>query len=65
MSRSRCALVVRCLLTGNVSAGLARSSGNRDTFTPNAGYEFLCNPKTRNRIKSQTLKKLHRGQMGV
>src|SRR4051812_27136240 len=38
-----------------VSGGLALTSGNRDTSTLNLGYEFLYDPRTRNRIKSDAL----------
>lgn len=35
-----------------LSGGLALTSGNRDTSTVNFGYEFLYDPKTRIRLKS-------------
>jgi putative salt-induced outer membrane protein len=38
-----------------VSGGLALTSGNRDTSTLNMGYDFLYDPQTRNRIKSDAL----------
>jgi putative salt-induced outer membrane protein len=41
--------------TGNVSFGLALTSGNKDTTTFNAGYEFKYDPKTKNVFKSAGL----------
>jgi putative salt-induced outer membrane protein len=41
--------------TGNVSFGLALTSGNKDTTTFNAGYEFKYDPKTKNVFKSSGL----------
>ncbi|MGE5359201.1 MAG: YdiY family protein [Bacteroidales bacterium] len=41
--------------TGNVSFGLALTSGNKDTSTFNASYEVVHDPKTRNIIKSSGL----------
>jgi len=41
--------------TGNVSLGLALTSGNKDTTTFNAGYELKYDPKTKNVFKSSGL----------
>jgi putative salt-induced outer membrane protein len=41
--------------TGNVSVGLALTSGNKDTTTFNAGYELKYDPKTKNVFKSSGL----------
>jgi putative salt-induced outer membrane protein len=41
--------------TGNVSAGLALTSGNKDTSTFNAGFEVVHDPKTRNVFKTSGL----------
>ncbi len=37
------------------SAGLALTSGNKDTFTANAAYDVTYDPKTRNLVKSDAL----------
>jgi putative salt-induced outer membrane protein YdiY len=42
-------------MTGNVTFGLALTSGNKDTTTFNAGYEFKYDPKTKNVVKSTGL----------
>lgn len=42
-------------LTGNVSIGLALTSGNKDTSTFNASYEVTHDPKTKNVVKSSGL----------
>jgi putative salt-induced outer membrane protein YdiY len=42
-------------VTGNVTVGLALTSGNKDTTTFNAGYEFKYDPKTKNVVKSTGL----------
>jgi putative salt-induced outer membrane protein YdiY len=41
--------------TGSISAGLALTSGNKDTSTVNAGYELKYDPKTHNVVKSTGL----------
>lgn len=41
--------------TQTASAGLALTSGNKDTSTINLGYEVVYDPKTRNRVKSDGL----------
>ncbi len=41
--------------TGNVSFGLALTSGNKDTTTVNASYEIKYDPKTKNVLKSNGL----------
>ncbi len=41
--------------TGNVSVGLALTSGNKDTSTFNASYEVTHDPKTKNVVKSSGL----------
>lgn len=41
--------------TGNVSVGLALTSGNKDTSTFNASYEVTHDPKTKNVFKSSGL----------
>ncbi len=41
--------------TGNVSFGLALTSGNKDTTTINASYEFKYDPRTKNVFKSTGL----------
>jgi putative salt-induced outer membrane protein len=41
--------------TGNVSVGVALTSGNKDTTTFNAGYEFKYDPKTKNVFTSAGL----------
>jgi len=41
--------------SGNVNFGLALASGNNDTLTLNAGYEFKYDPKTKNVFKSNGL----------
>ncbi|MGE3957620.1 MAG: YdiY family protein [Vicinamibacterales bacterium] len=42
-------------LAATASAGLALTSGNKDTSTLNLGYELAYDPKTRNVIKSDGL----------
>ncbi len=42
-------------LAGNVSVGLALTSGNKDTSTFNASYEVTYDPKTKNVFKSSGL----------
>ncbi len=42
-------------VTGNVSVGLALTSGNKDTSTFNASYEVTRDPKTKNVVKSSGL----------
>ncbi len=42
-------------LTGNVSAGVAITSGNSDTTNFNGSYEVKFDPKTRNVVKSDGL----------
>jgi len=37
------------------SAGLALTSGNKDTFTANAAYDVTYDPKTRNLVRSDAL----------
>jgi hypothetical protein len=37
------------------SGGLALTSGNKDTFTVNANYDVVYDPKTRNVVKSEGL----------
>jgi putative salt-induced outer membrane protein len=41
--------------TGNLSVGLALTNGNKDTYTFNAGYEVVHDPKTKNVVKSSGL----------
>ena len=41
--------------TQTASAGLALTSGNKDTSTLNVGYEVAYDPKTRNLLKSDGL----------
>ena len=41
--------------TFNASAGLALTSGNKDTSTVNAAYDFVYDPQTRNVVKSDAL----------
>jgi putative salt-induced outer membrane protein YdiY len=41
--------------TFNASAGLALTSGNKDTSTVNAAYDFIYDPQTRNVVKSDAL----------
>jgi putative salt-induced outer membrane protein YdiY len=41
--------------SGSVNAGLALTSGNKDTSTFNAGYEFKYDPKTKTVFKSTGL----------
>jgi putative salt-induced outer membrane protein YdiY len=41
--------------TFNASAGLALTSGNKDTSTVNAAYDFAYDPQTRNVVKSDAL----------
>jgi putative salt-induced outer membrane protein YdiY len=41
--------------TFNASAGLALTSGNKDTSTVNAAYDFTYDPQTRNVVKSDAL----------
>jgi putative salt-induced outer membrane protein YdiY len=41
--------------TFNASAGLALTSGNKDTSTANAAYDFIYDPQTRNVVKSDAL----------
>jgi putative salt-induced outer membrane protein YdiY len=41
--------------SGNVNLGVALTSGNKDTSTFNAGYEFKYDPKTKNVVKSTGL----------
>jgi putative salt-induced outer membrane protein len=40
---------------GSVTAGLALTSGNKDTSTLNLGYDMVYDPKTRNLLKSEGL----------
>lgn len=42
-------------VSGNVSAGLFLTAGNKDTTNFNFGYEFKYDPKTRNVVKSSGL----------
>lgn len=42
-------------LASSASAGLALTSGNKDTSTLNLGYELTYDPKTRNLVKSDGL----------
>jgi len=42
-------------LTVAASAGLALTSGNKDTFTANAAYDITYDPKRRNLVKSDAL----------
>ncbi len=42
-------------VTGNISVGLALTSGNKDTSTFNASYEVTRDPKTKNVVKSSGL----------
>src|SRR5215208_4142546 len=39
----------------SVTAGLALTSGNKDTSTLNLGYDLVYDPKTRNLVKSEGL----------
>ena len=41
--------------TVNASAGLALTSGNKDTSTVNAAYDLVYDPQTRNVVKSDAL----------
>ena len=41
--------------TFNASAGLALTSGNKDTSTVNAAYDLVYDPQTRNVVKSDAL----------
>jgi putative salt-induced outer membrane protein YdiY len=41
--------------TVNASAGLALTSGNKNTSTVNAAYDFIYDPQTRNIVKSDAL----------
>jgi putative salt-induced outer membrane protein YdiY len=41
--------------TFNASAGLALTSGNKNTSTVNAAYDFIFDPQTRNVVKSDAL----------
>lgn len=43
------------VVTMSASAGLALTSGNKDTSTLNLGYEVVRDPKTKNLIKSDGL----------
>ena len=42
-------------LAASVTAGLALTSGNKDTSTLNLGYDLVYDPKTRNLVKSDGL----------
>ena len=42
-------------VSGNVSAGLSLTAGNKDTTNLNVGYEFKYDPKTKNVVKSSAL----------
>jgi putative salt-induced outer membrane protein len=42
-------------VTGNVSAGLGLTAGNKDTLNVNGGYEVKYDPKTKNVVKSAGL----------